>query len=88
MARGSLRLGVADLSQMLKVNIMQATLLQQYITFLQPRDLVRMILQFQVTERMPGMVSYNDGSHVPIRSPGGYDAERYRCKKVLYTSNA
>ncbi|XP_069997619.1 putative nuclease HARBI1 [Penaeus vannamei] len=43
--------------------------------------------QFSVIAGMPGVIGCVDGTHIPIRSPGGVDAELYRCRKGFFPLN-
>lgn len=36
---------------------------------------------------MPGVIGCVDGTHVPIKSPGGHNAEIYRCRKGFFSIN-
>lgn len=43
--------------------------------------------QFSAIAGMPGVIGCVDGTHIPIRSPGGQDAELYRCRKGYFSIN-
>lgn len=64
-----------------------ATLASEYIKFPDARDEAANIQKFQMTAGMPGGIGCVDGSHIPIRGPGGNDAALYRCRKGYFSIN-
>ena len=96
LATGSFQLCVADTTKMSRASVsrfvksmsgMIASLAPTYIKFPTP-DEARLNTQgfFQIAG-MPGVLGCIDGTHIPIRSPGGDNAEHYRCRKDFMSLN-
>ncbi|XP_069996600.1 putative nuclease HARBI1 [Penaeus vannamei] len=94
LATGSFQLRMADCSQMSKTSVCKfvgltaraiASLASEYIKFPDARKVVANIQKFQMIAGMPGVIGCVDGSHIPIRGPGGNDAELYRCRKGYFS---
>jgi len=64
-----------------------ASLASEYMKFPDARKVVANIQKFQMIAGMPGVIGCVDGSHIPIRGPGGNAAELYRCRKGYFSSN-
>ena len=50
-----------------------------YIKFPEPGEEGAVMQAFSAYANMPGCIGCIDGTLIPIRSPGGPDAEVYRC---------
>lgn len=64
-----------------------ARLSPQYIRFPSPDETQRFVEDFYRLAQMPGVIGCIDGSHIPIQSPGGNNAEIYRCRKGYMSIN-
>lgn len=64
-----------------------AYLAPDYIKFPQPEEAHRLAQKFYEVAGMPGVLGCVDGTHIPIRSPGGDNVEMYRCRKGFYSLN-
>ncbi|XP_050704110.1 putative nuclease HARBI1 [Eriocheir sinensis] len=58
-----------------------------YIKFPSPAEEQDVMRQFAEVAAMPGVIGCVDGVHIPIISPGGEDAELYRCRKGFFSLN-
>lgn len=95
-ATGDLQLTVADCSYIsqpsVSICVQNVTyaicqLSAEYIKFPSPAEEDDMMRKFQEVTRMPGVIGCIDGSLIPIRSPGGPDAELYRGRKGFFALN-
>ena len=64
-----------------------AYLAPDYIKFPQPEEAHQLAQKFYNIAGMPGVLGCVDGTHIPIRSPGGDNSEVYRCRKGFYSLN-
>ncbi|XP_042876219.1 putative nuclease HARBI1 [Penaeus japonicus] len=64
-----------------------AQLAPRHIKFPEPQAEDAVIRQFAEIAGMPGVIGCIDGTHIPIRSPGGDNAELYRCQKGYFSLN-
>ncbi|KAK4318795.1 hypothetical protein Pmani_010218 [Petrolisthes manimaculis] len=60
---------------------------REYIKFPDPASEGKIMQQFSDFVRMPDVIGCVDGTHIPIKSPGGQDAEIYRCRKGYFSIN-
>jgi len=71
-----------------KVTRAIASLRPKYVKFpttaQERRDVMNM---FYSQSKLPGVIGAVDGTHIPIQSPGGDDAEIYRNRKCYYSVN-
>ncbi|XP_042886144.1 putative nuclease HARBI1 [Penaeus japonicus] len=58
-----------------------------HIKFPQPEREAAVMQAFSIYANMPGCIGCIDGTLIPIRSPGGPDAEAYRCRKDYFAIN-
>ncbi|XP_042856931.1 protein ANTAGONIST OF LIKE HETEROCHROMATIN PROTEIN 1-like [Penaeus japonicus] len=58
-----------------------------HIKFPQPEREAAVMQAFSLYANMPGCIGCIDGTLIPIRSPGGPDAEVYRCRKDYFAIN-
>lgn len=95
-ATGDLQITMGDCSEMSTatvskyVRIMATAIARQaphYIKFPQPNDAPAVVSKFFDIAGMPGVIGCIDGSHVKIVSPGGDNAEVYRCRKGYMSLN-
>ena len=63
------------------------SLAQDYIKFPGPEDARHLATDFMAIAGMPGVIGCIDGSLVRIVSPGGNNAELYRCRKGFLALN-
>ncbi|XP_042867539.1 putative nuclease HARBI1 [Penaeus japonicus] len=96
MASGSFQLSIADCLEMSVASVCKylayvtraiAALAPEYIQFPSPSNVAGFVENFQSVAGMLGVIGCIDCTHVPIRSPGGNDAERYRCRKGYFSIN-
>lgn len=64
-----------------------AGLKQQFITFPNLDECITIQEAFQRKRGFPGVIGAIDGTHIPIQSPGGPDAELYRNRKGFFSIN-
>ena len=69
------------------VSVVIANLAADYIQFPNPATEKNEMRKFFTTGGMPGIIGCVDGTHVPIKSPGGPNAEIYRCRKGFFSIN-
>lgn len=62
-------------------------LVADYIKFPTPAEENDIMRLFEEVAGMPGLIGCIDGVLIPIRSPGGQDAELYRCRKGFFALN-
>ncbi|XP_042882846.1 putative nuclease HARBI1 [Penaeus japonicus] len=95
MASGSFQLSIADCLEMSVAPVCKylayvtraiAALALESIQFPAPRNVADLWKNLSVAG-MPGVIECIDCTHVPIRSPRGNDAERYRCRKGYFSIN-
>lgn len=96
LATGDYQLTLADCSDMsqpsvcrivMNVSAAIASLAQDYIKFPNPAAEGQVMQDFSAIAGMPGVIGCIDGTHVPIISPGGPNAEIYRCRKNHFSIN-
>jgi len=96
MATGNFQLSMADCSDVPQFSVSRcvsvivvriAELAPRHIKFPEPINEETIMSQFSVIDGMPGVIGCIDGTHIPIRSPGGVDAELYRCRKGFFPLN-
>ncbi|XP_064109980.1 putative nuclease HARBI1 [Macrobrachium nipponense] len=96
MATGNFQLTLGDCSDMAQSSVSRclkdvcaavATLAQEFIKFPTPQDENKMMMEFSQIAGMPGVIGCVDGTHIPIKSPGGPNAELYRCRKIFFSIN-
>nr|XP_054923454.1 putative nuclease HARBI1 [Dermacentor andersoni] len=63
------------------------TLFPQLVKLPNANDLASVMEEFYTIARFPGVSGCIDWTHVPIRSPGGDDAEVFRCRKGYFCIN-
>lgn len=57
------------------------------ITYTFQQETEAIINDFFRIAQLPGVIGCIDGTHIKIKSPGGEDAERYRCRKGFMSLN-
>ena len=62
-------------------------LVADYIKFPTPAEENNVMRLFEEVAGMPGIIGCIDGVLIPIISPGGQDAELYRCRKNFFALN-
>ncbi|XP_069978023.1 putative nuclease HARBI1 [Penaeus vannamei] len=87
---------MADWSQMSRTSVCKfvgltatgiASLASEYLKFPNARDVTAIIQKFHTIAGMPEVIGCIDGSHFPVRGPGGNEAELYRCRKGYFSIN-
>ncbi|KAG7161882.1 nuclease HARBI1-like 5, partial [Homarus americanus] len=63
------------------------TIAPRYIRFPSPAEETTAMQEFSVIVNMPCCIGCIDGTLIPIRGPGGDDAELYRCRKDCFAYN-
>ncbi|XP_050022879.1 putative nuclease HARBI1 [Dermacentor andersoni] len=63
------------------------TLFPQLVKLPNANDLASVMEEFYTIARFPGVSGCIDCTHVPIRSPGGDEAEVFRCRKGYFSIN-
>ena len=96
-ATGTFQLVVGDLSGVSKSTVCKtvhrvteaiASLRPKYIVFPETDSQRRDVMQgFYSRNKLPGVIGAVDGTHIPIQSPGGNDAEIYRNRKGYFSIN-
>ncbi|XP_042877918.1 putative nuclease HARBI1 [Penaeus japonicus] len=80
LATGNFQLSMGDCHEMSQptvsrcvrsVSVKIADLAVEYITFPQPAEEEVVMQQFSLIAGMPGVIGCVDGTHIPIKSPGG-----------------
>ena len=64
-----------------------ASLAPEIIKFPNPATEGQVMQQFSAIAGMPGVIGCVDGTHIPIKSPGGPNSEIYRCRKGYFSIN-
>lgn len=62
-------------------------LAREFIKFPSPAEEQEVMRNFGMIADMPGVVGCVDGVYIPIISPGGPNAELYRCRKGFFSLN-
>lgn len=70
-----------------KVSAAIAELAPDFIKFPDPSEEGEVMQQFSNIAGMPGVIGCIDGTHVPIKSPGGDDADLFRCSSNFFSLN-
>ena len=95
-ASGDLQLSMGDCNSMsqqsVSVCVKNVTsaichLVADYIKFPTPAEEYNNMRLFEEVAGMPGIIGCIDGVLIPILSPGGQDAELYRCRKNFFALN-
>jgi len=95
-ATGSLQITVGDLNNLSqgtiskiikRVAISIAKLYKRFIKYPTHEEARLEIRKFYQLSRFPGVVGAIDCTHVKINSPGGTNAELYRCRKSYFSIN-
>ncbi|XP_042877919.1 putative nuclease HARBI1 [Penaeus japonicus] len=82
LATGNFQLSMGDCHEMSQptvsrcvrsVSVKIAVLAVEYITFSQPAEEEVAMQQFSLIAGMPGVTGCVDGTHIPVKSPGGAD---------------
>lgn len=96
MATGNFQLTLGDCTDMSQpsvciclrhVSAAIARLAPEYIKFPDPANENDIMQQFTRIAGMPGVIGCVDGTHIAIKSPGGPNAELYRCRKNFFSIN-
>lgn len=96
LASGSYQLSMGDCNDMsqptaskciCKVSAAIAELAPDFIKFPEPEEEEKIMQQFSSIAGMPGVIGCIDGTHVPIKSPGGDDADLFRCRSNFFSLN-
>ena len=64
-----------------------ASLAPEIMTFPEPAEEGQVMQKFVFMGGMPGVIGCIDGTHIPIVSVGGDNAELYRCRKGYFSIN-
>jgi nuclease HARBI1 len=96
-ATGAFQLVVGDLAGVSKSTVCTTVnrvtraitrLSPKYIVFPESEQQRRDVMQqFYLQSKLPGVIGAVDGTHIPIQSPGGTDAEIYRNRKGYFSIN-
>ncbi|XP_050704623.1 putative nuclease HARBI1 isoform X1 [Eriocheir sinensis] len=93
---GSLQLDMGDCCDMSQPSVSTCVktvtsaicqLAVDYIKFPSPAEEQDAMQQFAQISVMPGVIGCVGGIHIPIISPGGQDAELYRCREGFFSLN-
>lgn len=96
LATGNFLLTIADCIDIAKSSACRAVgevvqliayLAPDYIQFPPPEAAHHLAEKFHDVGGMPGVIGCVDGTHIPIQSPGGENAEDYRCRKGFFSLN-
>lgn len=95
-ATGSFQLCVADYTELSAASVcrfiksisrMIASLAPTYIKFLTQDEALQNAQDFCTIASMPGVLGWIDGTHIPVKNPGGDNAQHYRCRKDFMSLN-
>ena len=96
LATGNFQLTLADTADMSQASVSRcirrvvhaiAEVAPRYIRFPTPEEESAVMQAFFTIAGMPGCIGCVDGSLIPVRGPGGDDAELYRGRKGYYAYN-
>lgn len=96
MATGDLQITMGDCGEMSTASVSKyvkviaianARQASHHIRFPEPNEARSLGSQFYAIAGMPGVIGCIDGSHVKIISPGGDNADIYRCRKGYMSLN-
>lgn len=51
---------------------------------LSPEEIEKTKIEFYLIHKFPNVIGIVDGTHIPILSPGGDDAETYQTKNMVF----
>lgn len=96
MATGNFQITLADCAEMSTASVCRfvkriataiASTTPHHIHFPDQQETEAIINDFFRIAQLPGVIGCIDGTHIKIKSPGGEDAERYRCRKGFMSLN-
>lgn len=96
MATGNFQITLSDCAEMSAASVCRfvhriataiASIAQNHIHFPEQQETHAVVNEFFQIAQLPGVIGCIDGTHIKIRSPGGDNAERYRCRKGFMSLN-
>uniref|UniRef100_A0A8D8QLB9 Nuclease HARBI1 n=1 Tax=Cacopsylla melanoneura TaxID=428564 RepID=A0A8D8QLB9_9HEMI len=96
LSSGSFQLTCGELSKLSQgtvcnvvkeMSVKLVTHFPQFVNFPANNDMPAVHEKFYALKQFPGVSGCVDGTHIPIYSPGGENAEIYRCRKGFFSLN-